>query len=1764
MVKKFRALLLGALLSAGSLQATHIVGGYINYFCFSGNTYEIQLYLYRDCAGVGFDNTAAIGVFNVDDSLIMTLTAQGGNIINIPPTTSDPCLSPPSSVCVEQRVYSVGATLTASAGGYTLAYQRCCRNGSINNLVNPGAIGATYWAKIPDPGTYSCNDAPYFSALPPIAICYLDSFYWDHSAFDGNGDSLSYYLCEAKVGGTPGNPAPNPPGPPPYSPPTYVGGYSPTYPMPGAPGLAIDPVTGWMTAFPNGTGQFVVAICIDEFRSGVKIGEYRREFQFNVVSCSVNVNPLIAGTNVPGTYISNDTIWSCDSYTFSFGNASTGAPLFWWDFGTGNIGDTSIQINPTFTFPDTGFYTVTLIANKGYYCADTAYATVGVFPGTSVDFTWSTPLCDGMPVQFTDQTSLQFGNVVGWDWSFQGGTPSTSNQQNPSVTFTGGGSHTVELIVTTSMGCIDTLTRSVFINPAPNVNLPNDITLCVGADTLINTAGSSVGSWVWTPGSSGLSCYNCPTPIASPTVATTYTATLTSPAGCVNTGTITVNLADYPVVDAGADVVICNTGNTQLNATATDTSGIASWQWTPTTWLSPPHNVPNPFANPNPGTSGSITYYVTATNAWGCASTDSVVIQRNWVTVDAGADASYCVGGSAQLNGTSPNAPVTWSWAPAGSISGSSTVSNPIANPTTTTVFTVTVTDTDNCTATDSVTVTVHQFPPVDAGLNTSICTGGTTTLTATGASTYVWQPGGQTSASIVVSPGAQTTYTVTGTDANGCVNTDSVTVFVLTEPLVYITPDTFMCQGGSLQLTSSGPAGSTFQWSPSAFLTNPTSPNPVATPPVSTTYSLTVTDPTGCFKDTMVSITIQPLPTISASVAPAGICDGQSATLSASGAGAGGTYTWMPGGMTGTPVVVTPSVSTIYTVTGTNQWGCSRTATASLTVNPVPTVSAGADQVICSGDPATLTAVGNGVTYSWQPGGQSGSSIAVNPASTTTYTVTAAIGGCTSTDQVTVTVNALPTVTASTPDPDICAGASATLNASGANTYNWMPGGLSGSSVSVTPASTTTYTVTGTDGNGCQNTSTVTVTVHVLPTVTASTVTPDICVGASATITASGATTYTWMPGSLTGSSITVTPLSTTTYTVTGSDAFGCQGTDQVTVTVHNAPAINAGADQSICAGDNATLTATGAGVGGTYSWMPGSLSGSSITVTPGATTTYTVTGTDQWGCTNTDDVTVTVTAGATINASTPTPDVCTGSSATINASGGVTYVWQPGGLTGSSVTVTPATTTTYTVTGTDANGCTGTNTVTITVRPLPAVDAGADQDICTAGSATLTATGAGAGGTYLWQPGAIGTASITVTPGATTIYTVTGTDAFGCQNTDQATVTVHGPPPIDAGPDQAICDGSSATLTASGGVTYVWQPGGLNGTSITVTPTVQTMYTVTGTDQFGCTNTDSVTVSINSLPTLTVTPDMDICLGDNPVLNASGAATYVWQPGNIQGASIIVNPTSTTTYNVTGTDANGCDGTGAVTVTVLPLPNVNAGLDQAICIGESAQLNATGADTYVWSPAATLDDPNVANPVATPAVTQTYMVTGTGANGCVNSDNVDVTVNPLPSINANLDVYVYEGQCIQLQALGGSSYTWSPPTFLDDPSSATPTSCPDDTITYYLTGVDGNGCLNIDSTTVFVIGLPIADLPTAFTPNNDGLNDVFRVEEFENFNLSRLVIYNRWGDLVYETGDIATGWDGTIDGQLQPMDTYVYMVSGIDEKGASVWRQGNVTLIR
>ncbi len=474
----------------------------------------------------------------------------------------------------------------------------------------------------------------------------------------------------------------------------------------------------------------------------------------------------------------------------------------------------------------------------------------------------------------------------------------------------------------------------------------------------------------------------------------------------------------------------------------------------------------------------------------------------------------------------------------------------------------------------------------------------------------------------------AQATQTTTGCVATSRAATNSINVIALPNTLASAT-STSICQGGSTTLTGSN--ATTYNWNPGGLSGTSVSVSPAAT----TTYTVTGTGAGGCTKTATITITVNPKPTVGTTVTLSTICAGASTAITGTGAN---TYTWNPGALSGTTINVTPAATTTYTVTGTNTaTGCTNTSTRLITVNPLPAVGTTVTSAtICAGASTAITGTGAN-TYTWNPGALSGTTVNVTPAATTTYTVTGTntATGCTNTSTRLITVNAVPAVGTTVTSATICAGASTAITGTGANTYTWNPGALSGTTINVTPAATTTYTVTGTNtATGCTNTSTRLITVNALPAVGTTVTSATICAGASTAITGTGANTYTWNPGALSGTTINVTPAATTTYTVTGtSTATGCTKTAIRLITVNALPAVGTTVTSAtICAGASTAITGTGAN---TYTWNPGALSGTTINVTPAATTTYTVTGTSTTtGCTKTATRTITVTpCGSIVN---------------------------------------------------------------------------------------------------------------------------------------------------------------------------------------------------------------------------------------------------------------------------------------------------------------------------------------------------------------------------------------------------------------------------------------------------------------------------------------------------------------------------------------------------
>ena len=392
----------------------------------------------------------------------------------------------------------------------------------------------------------------------------------------------------------------------------------------------------------------------------------------------------------------------------------------------------------------------------------------------------------------------------------------------------------------------------------------------------------------------------------------------------------------------------------------------------------------------------------------------------------------------------------------------------------------------------------------------------------------------------------------------------------------------------------------------------------------------------------------------------------------------------------------------------------------------------------------------------------------------------------------------------------------------------------------------------------------------------------------------------------------------------------------------------------------------------------------------------------------------------------------------------------------------------------------------MTVYVNQNVPTDAGNDTTICFGDSVVIGGNPTAIGGTiYAWTPANLivdpSVSNPNVFPSVTTTFYVTTTNDT-CSGLDSVIVNVNLLPIIDAGNDVQICIGDSAQLLATGGVGYLWTP------STTLTddtianpmafPTDTTEYIVNAIDINGCASSDTVSVIVNPLPSAFAGNDVAICFGDTTTLTATGGLNYSWSPtdslSNPLNDITQAFPIITTEYIVTVTDTNGCIQSDSIVVTVNELPIGDAVADVTICNGDSTQLNATGGDTYVWTPITDLSDPNIADPWATSIVTTNYSVLITDINGCMDTDTVLVTVNNLPNISAGSDIQICIGDTTQLLVTGGDTYLWTPETGLSNDTSSNPTVTINDTTEYIVTGTDINGCINSDTISVIINPFP------------------------------------------------------------------------------------------
>ncbi len=861
-----------------NIKAAHIVGGEMTYECIGNNRYEIRLIVYRDCipgpqstfnTNTPFDNPASIYVFDENNTQpIDGVTVFWSDSISVEPPQSI-CIETLPDVCLAQATYRTTITLPNTAGNYTVVYQRYSRNGTIANILGPDDTGSSYLAVIPHPGGGQCqNSSPIFVNTPPTVICANTLLRIPFPATDTDGDSLVYSLCAPIVGGSqtcpafradsedPFDPCRFPP-PPPYDIVNWRAGYSASNPLGGNTPLAIDPQTGLLTGTPTNMGQYVVGVCVTDYRNGQALSTVRRDLQFNVTDCKV-VEAAIeeAELTADGTYLLTD----CQDFLVNFRNTSIGATSYQWNFGDPSASEAdniSNEESPNYTYPSAGTYNVTLIAEPSEECTDTAFIEVKIYPTLVSNFDY-TPVCASEATPFTDMSSTNFGNVNSWNWDF--GDEGTSDVQNPTHEYGVGGMYTVTLTTTTDLGCIHTMSREIEVYPAPKAEVSIDA-ICIGVPTNFSTqiTGATASNITWNFGDSNSANNTATTANASHTYQNIgdYTATLTveSNNGCVDV--FTENFTIYPAFTAEitpSTPEICEGDNIELTANPADVPNIAyTYNWSPSDLVNSPEAA-KPIATPTSTT----TFQVTVTDPNGCISTTQTT-----VTVHATprltlmADTQVCAEESITLEPTDiANNIASFEWT-GPSLNETANLS-PSISPTATGIYVLHITDENGCENTDSVRVEVVPFLNPTISEDVEICSDETPMLNAGGGETYSWSPtiglSNPNIANPVASIDVTTTYTVT--ISNSCFSEEqSVTVTVDEAPEVDAGLATSINVGEFTVLNGSGDG--TLTWSPTVGLETPNSGITTAEPLQTTLYTLTARNENGCEAVDTVSIKV-------------------------------------------------------------------------------------------------------------------------------------------------------------------------------------------------------------------------------------------------------------------------------------------------------------------------------------------------------------------------------------------------------------------------------------------------------------------------------------------------------------------------------------------------------------------------------------------------------------------------------------------------------------------------------------------------------------------------------------------------------------------------------------------------------------------------------------------------------------------------------------------------------------------------------------------
>ena len=1383
-----------------------------------------------------------------------------------------------------------------------------------------------------------------------------------------------------------------------------------------------------------------------------------------------------------------------------------------------------------------------------------------------VNFTASSSiLCGtGQSVTFTDISSCIPNSYIGLSsysgithsWTITNGTNTyTSSLQNPTITFTNTGTFNVTLSVTNAFGTT-TLTKPgmIVVTSGPPVTActPNSTNVGNYWQTIYNTTFNNINS--------STSKY---TNAAYTNLACSYNTTVTS--GSTYSMAISANAEGGSGNEVFEVYIDYNNNGVFSNPSELVFSGVAtsSTSATFTTNVTIPGTaVQNTLLRMRViGETGTISVsertcgislFVGDVEDYGVYILSPPCTSP---TITATTPSSRCGSGTLTLSATSNTGTVNWYTAATGGTAIATGTVFTTPTLTTTTTYYVDATNA-GCTTPirTAVTASINAIPIVTlTASSSSLCSGSSSTITATGASTYTWLPSGTGSVS-VVSPTSTTVYSVTGTSSAGCVSAvKTITIIVNSVPSITLAPLTStICSGQTSALVASG--ASTYSWN-----TGATSNSISVTPTVTTNYTVVGTS-AGCSSAPKVATVIvnsTPIVTLSASANT--ICAGQSVTLTATGAS---TYSWSPIG-SGSVSVVSPTSSVIYTVVGTSSLGCSSSIkTITVTVNPSASLTlTPVSSTICSGQSVTLNASGT-TSYSWSTGASS-SSITVNPTVTTTYSVIGSNGACSSAPvTILVTVNSTPITTATVNGTLTCSNFLRALNANIAGmNYTWTPptGGSVGSAntqttsvlspgtyslLVVNPSTSCSYSTTV---SVMQNTVSPLVTSSVTGTITCST--NSVSVVASTTVSP---VTYLWNgPGILSGntaSTVVVNQPGSYNYTVTNT-TNGCKTIGSATVAQNTvAPTVTVSPSQTLtCSSPSVNLSGASTPSNCLPTWSGGVVSGvNSFTATATSANIFTLTVTNPVnGCSSSGTVQVLSNISLpTVLASVSGSLTCSVNSVQVvatSSSSPVSYLWLGAGVlsgaNSASATVNVAGVYSVTVTNT-LTGCASSATVSVTQNTIaPVVSSAVIGTItCATSTALVRATTSVTPVSYTWAGAGIvsgaSTGTIIVNQAGTYNYTVTNT-ANGCKTSGTRTVTQNTVAPNVIGSVSGTLTCSSLTTnviatTTSSPVSYTWVgPGIITGAStgtIVVNQPGNYNYTVTSSNN-GCKKVGVLTVIQNTIvPSYTNTSISNtICNGGSKILavNTSSNNSIIWSNGSTS-SSVSVTPSVTTVYTTTITSlANGCLATTSSTVNVVSNPVAIVTTTNVSCFGlcdGGASVSIVGGSapyTYSLMTGAT---PICQSTDCYSLCAGNYTVVTNDANGCSVSSSLSIS-QPQALVASATNSAASCSSCSDGNAFATVSGGTAPYTYVWTPSSATTPTLNNISVGCYTVLItDSNGCQNSASTCVgFATGLSSATLDgqvISVYPNPS--KAIFNITMTTQLEELQVEVYNAIGQVI------------------------------------------------